>query len=100
MKIYSSKANNNQLDQFVGKDIWVKVDLDYMGDAYVRLTNKVEDEYWFNAWLSEDGSDDVDEILYDELTAFDDEIKLLKPIKTLNTEDIVEQVEHMYDNLG
>ena len=80
------------IDQFAGQDIWVYAELDeFSEDTYIRVQQVFDDEVIFNAALHSDG-DDIDEILYGELTSDIDNIEI-HPLDTLTTEELIAKIE-------
>ena len=97
MIIYSSKFNATNLDQYVGLDIWVKVNVADYGEIYARLVKKTDTDYWYNGLVDNDGPDDLDEILHGELTCDFNEIKLVRPVDTKTTKEIIAMVKNLYN---
>lgn len=57
MKIYSSKRCDNELDKFVGTDLWVKVrNKSLGGNAYIHILKSSDDSYVFNECFADDES--------------------------------------------
>ena len=108
MKIYSNIQNEPYdriiIDQFIGEDIWVKMNLpEFNETTYVRLLRKITDnEYVFNAYLYGDEGYDLDEILYGELTGIINTEDLVTPLETMTTPEFTAWVEDkmsQYPNL-
>jgi hypothetical protein len=79
--------------QFEGKDIWVRADLDSYGTVWIRIERICDDgTVIFNGWLNDDYTDDIDEILYGELTEDIDSIEI-HPLDTITTDELIAMVE-------
>ena len=79
--------------QFEGKDIWVYADISFYDSVWIRIVRICDDgTVIFNGWLDDDNTDDIDEILYGELTDDIDSIEL-HPLDTITTDELIAMIE-------
>ena len=79
--------------QFEGKDIWVYADLESYGSVWIRIERICNNgAVIFNGWLNDDYANDIDEILYGELTEDIDSIEI-HPLDTITTDELITMIE-------
>lgn len=103
MKIYCSRASNISIEDFIGKDAWVKVhDSSRYCNEYVRFLSinaggHVQYNYVFqnyidniDAYSNYISEEDVDKLLTTTRYAPLDEFRILLPLEIYTTEEIVD----------
>ena len=111
MKIYCSK-NNPTIDDFIGKDVWVKCyrsdRYDFKRLVYVNLYDKLgEDHYYgknisanviddmrtvFDQYMDVSGRDDVRDFVEGEPWEFPAKLELFKPIEIITHDELLDML--------
>lgn len=108
MRIYCNSSRRNELDKFVGQDVWVLCEMKrvdprtkefYWGriPAWIRFISKDSENYTFNLTLSSAGNDDRRHINEKEMytsrekTLPKDRFRLVKPVQAYATDDFFQE---------